>query len=1485
MVGLREGLKWTLIVGATLLVVLAGVFFFLTETHRGQRWVLKEVLERLEGTIDGRITVEDIRSEGLLRGAVLHGVRVTSLENEPFFYADSTLLRYSARTFLTGDVVFSRVEVWDPVVHIEKMPWEDRFNADRIFRTPPDEEPEEPPGPPRLVEMDRVRIHSGTVLVRYPAKDPPPDRAILEPIPGSDEMLRRLEFEEIIAVLPEVRISGPGIEGPVVEVATVGMLGRIFEEPFRVRHMKGLVEWAESRLTVRADTLDLPGSRFMGDVVADFSPDEGVEVLADLTSPRLAFRDLQWLDPRVPEGEGRLSLEVRISPDGNRWSFRELDAVIEESRVAATGVLNTRGSDFSFDGMELELAPLALRRVEEWLPESFPKRGMARGNLTLDGTVDRLRSRGRVTLDLPDASPTTARYAGVFHLDEPFGFTDLEATLDPLDYAVIGRFLPEFRLTGPGRAQVTATGRIGQGIRFTADLAHRPPGLESSRVAVSGRVREGPGGLVLSLDGDLQPLNLTALAEAWPDLPVQGVVSGQVTAEGPLTDLRLETDLDTPAGALDVVARLNVRDPAAGYFVEGDVADFRVSELLTNLPEPTILNGYVFVEGRGGSLAALNADVRLRVHDSRIGDLEVDTAWTVLRAASGRLRIDTLDARIAGADLQGAGDLALTGAEPSGEVRLRFATESVEGFRPLLLGRDLIARDTLTAVDREVLMAAGVDPDTLPTTDEIELSGAVSGEVVLRGAVSDFSAEGEARFDELRYGTNFIREGEVDFFAESLPGLEGDFRVSLVADSVGIADRRFAGADLDLEYRAPSGRFDLQLVRSEAEDYRARAAFQVDTLGGEVQVEELALRFDDALWILADTAVVAWTDTGLRVENLELVREGEEDGLRLTAEGLIPREGPADFRLRIDELPLERLARLLQADTVPVEGLLDLDLRVQGTAAAPEVLGTIAAEDVRYDEVRLDRVAGDVAYRDERLQVDLDAWRDDLPVMEVEGFVPVELSLSPFRAGLLDEEMDLHVNADSLPADLALGLVGDMRDIEGRIGGQFHLHGTPNDVSPSGTVELVGGAFTLRSVGVRYTDVTADLALEPDGMVDVDASARAGGRAVVTGTIQLDTLTNPRFDLSIALSGFRAVQRRDVAGTVDGLLQLQRRYRSPFLTGDVRVTEGVLQLEEFTRTATVVDLSDPAFFDVVDTTLVAERRLVEGEANPFLRHLRADIDLTVERGVFLRGRGINVEMAGDLDVTYDRLRNDFVLIGQLEAVRGTYTLYGRTFDVQSGQVEFVGTPGMNPNLDITAVARVGGPQGDPLGVFANLQGTLANPEVTISSDAAGQIAESDLVSYLIFGRPSYELAQGQQAAIGAATGAVEGLLVGSLAQELGQELGSVAGADFITIRQTQGAGLLRGDLVSSFAQSVIEAGWYIDEDFFLVVLVRPLASMAQTSGNVVGGARLDYRFGPEWTAEAFWEDRFLRGGTIGFGLNNFQVERVAGLSVFREWGY
>jgi translocation and assembly module TamB len=262
---------------------------------------------------------------------------------------------------------------------------------------------------------------------------------------------------------------------------------------------------------------------------------------------------------------------------------------------------------------------------------------------------------------------------------------------------------------------------------------------------------------------------------------------------------------------------------------------------------------------------------------------------------------------------------------------------------------------------------------------------------------------------------------------------------------------------------------------------------------------------------------------------------------------------------------------------------------------------------------------------------------------------------------------------------------------------------------------------------------------------------------------------------------------------------------------------------------------------------------------------------------------MDVEIAGDLEASFDRPRREIVLRGNLQAVRGTYNQFGRQFAIQTGTLVFPGTPGIDPSLSITAAYRLRREDAAPLAIIATVEGTLQDPQVRLSSESQPPIPESDLISYLLFGRPSFALAGDDQRLVNEALTGVVSYGVSQLGTQVSQSLG----VDYLSISQDQtldaspiGAGFFR----DQFRNTQIEMGRYIGEDVFASVAIRPLDSRSSRMGVQLPSLRLEWTFAEFWSLEGFIEDR-LRQGSAGFTEIGAQPNRTQGFSIFREWGY
>ena len=487
--------------------------------------------------------------------------------------------------------------------------------------------------------------------------------------------------------------------------------------------------------------------------------------------------------------------------------------------------------------------------------------------------------------------------------------------------------------------------------------------------------------------------------------------------------------------------------------------------------------------------------------------------------------------------------------------------------------------------------------------------------------------------------------------------------------------------------------------------------------------------------------------------------------------------------------------------------------------------------------------------------------------------------------------MDVQVRADSLDASVALRYLTTLQNVTGTVSGHFHIGGTLDKPEPSGVLRLTRAGWNVAALGVRHSNVDGSLTLKPDRTVQVALTGHTReGSSTVDGTVTLSPVRDPALDLKIDFHNFEAVNRSDVDGSISGEVHLGGTYRLPFIQGDLTVDHSNLFVEEFARSADIVDLTDPRIFDVVDTTSLEERPLLAAIRNPFMDNLRVEVNLSVPRDSWLRSEDMNVEIGGKLLVRYDRSKRDIVMVGQLQALRGSYSVLGRRFEVQQGTVDFIGTPGINPTLDIQAVAQVRRVEADPLNVTATVSGDLSQPHVTLSSDEQG-IAQSDLISYLVFGRPSSEFATGQEkfaqgaagSMLGAAANAGVTYLSGTLATSLGSALSRQVGIDYLSVTQSGGYGVATGSLAgSALTDTEVEVGKYWGSNVFFILIVRLRPEPQQ---SYFAGARAEVALSDNYNVQGYWEDRFLQSGVTGFGDLAGQASRVLGVFIFRNWGY
>ena len=162
------------------------------------------------------------------------------------------------------------------------------------------------------------------------------------------------------------------------------------------------------------------------------------------------------------------------------------------------------------------------------------------------------------------------------------------------------------------------------------------------------------------------------------------------------------------------------------------------------------------------------------------------------------------------------------------------------------------------------------------------------------------------------------------------------------------------------------------------------------------------------------------------------------------------------------------------------------------------------------------------------------------------------------------------------------------------------------------------------------------------------------------------------------------------------------------------------------------------------------------------------------------------------------------------------------------------------------------------------------PRLTLEAEQR-ELSQSEIISYLMFGRPSFELAGGQGAFVrSAAASLVAGEVERTVVSDLGVPL------DYFEFRP--------GDPTDPSARTQLAAGWQIGNKTFLV-LNAGFCQRQQVSVANTLGAGLQYRISPEWRTEASFEP--VGTCLVGTGIvqQNATAQRQVGLDLFWERRY
>jgi len=1400
-----------------------GTLAALLYTDSGTLLLGRIVGQELTARFRGSVEIRRI-SGSFFRGVELADVRIRDSSNAPFADVKRIVVTYALPNLLAGQIIFTSAELDDPVIRLIKRK-NGRLNHQEIFRL------SEGPGGGRspLIEVRNLRIRRGTLEVRLPWSPPDtartaaevtaalaaerarPARVILE---TPDGLRRVVVLAELNARLGLLRISTPDRKPLSVDIDSLGT--RISDPAITVVDLAAHGWTHDDSLGFTLHRAALPDSRFSGGGVITW-PHGPVLYDFALDARRLNLDDLHWISPDFPAmvGSAKVTAKWRTEQQ-TAYRLQRLSLQGDAGRISGTVtalVDNHRG--LGVEEMALDLAELDLDVPRPYL-DSMPLHGTLTGHVEGAGFKDGIDLEAAMLFrdrDVPGVAETRLQAAGHMILGGPLGtvFDSLQLVESDLDLRTVQHLAPAVALRG----RLGLTGSLSgpwRNVTFTGTVRHRDDSLPESQATGVATLDTRQDAVAFDASMRMAPLVFDGVRPSYPSIPIRGAVTGPVVIRGTTDRFVLDAALEGDLGALAI--RGTIARPPGRLEADSLVARFTGLDLsvLRGAGPRTRLAGSLEADGAIDSLAGPSGTLALDLQAGSVLELPLDSLHLRVRGEEGRIRVDTLELAAPAGVLAGAGTLGWDRTD-QGSIVATFDA------------------DSLTPLQAFLERFVGPTPDTGAAA---LLQGRMHGELEILGSA------GAPRLLVRATGEGVAWRG---------------VRAPTASVSVGVnaAARPELGVGIRVD-KLLAGRFVLQDVTALLGGYQDSLHWGVEgSLNGAAQVSgtgswwnpgdstqlaidsiRLALPRHD--WRLRAPASVTLRDGHIDLTPLEL--EATDGSGTISLAGRIPRADAGDMQVSAVGLELQDIYALLQLDTTGIGGSVHVDMAVGGTAVSPTFQGTASVADLAYGELGSPFVQGIVNYSDHLLDANLLMWKTGEPVLRVEGRLPLDLALQAVPRRQLDGPLSVRVIADSTDLSLVEAFTRNLRRVGGTLRADVEVAGTWDRPELRGSVHLQGVSATVPGLGVRYTDVNVSARLAGDSIRVDSLFARSGeGTLRSTGGLRLIRLTDPVFDLKLIARRFRVIDvRRFLTLDASGTVTLSGPVLQPHLTGRITADAGNLHFADLLAKR-IVDLENPGDSGLIDLDLVRAERLGANFQSRFLDSLTIN-DLRIQMGesFWLRSSEANIQLDGDLTVnkTRDRYRYD----GTLNAVRGNYTLriggvVSNDFTVERGTVRYFGTPDLNADLDIEARHEViAAITNEEIPVVARITGTLLQPKLELASPATSSrpaLSQTELVSYLMFGRPTFSLqgpnGQGSQVA---AVNAGVAYLTSAFSSELQRTLISDLGVpiDYLDIRTGGVGGGGIGGQGGSAQVATVAAGWQLGRRWF-VTLVADLCTNTQ----------------------------------------------------------
>jgi hypothetical protein len=800
----------------------------------------------------------------------------------------------------------------------------------------------------------------------------------------------------------------------------------------------------------------------------------------------------------------------------------------------------------------------------------------------------------------------------------------------------------------------------------------------------------------------------------------------------------------------------------------------------------TDLNLAAQIKGRGIKLDDINATARLDWHRSVLGPARIDSGAVRASASRGVVHIAQASMFAGTTKVNVKGQLALIGKR-RGDLSYNLSSDDLSPWMTLagrsgggqlqVIGRATGAFNALTVRGSASMVALHVDNVTVGA-GKITYAFAGIGNDAAHGRLdADFDAvHTNVDLKSVHFGVDLLRLHPTD--------------ARIVVDTW---DAQSRNQKLAAEVRLKPGVIDVKLT-------------------------QLALQMSDGNWQLLHPATFHKDAKQIVVQNLRLTNAQKE----ILVQGRAAFGGAQDVTMLISAFDLADLNPFI-ASNPELAGTLSVSVRITGTSANPIVHAGLQIKPLQARDYTLSEVDANANYTSGQMKADSEIYQDATHQLIADATIPMQLGWNQhfvaYASGGLNGRV--HSNGISL-AFLNSISPRNVQHLEGNISMDIALTGPIKRPVANGGLWLWGGQAKIIPLGVGLDALTLTVLISPQAIFLQDLNARSKDGTINSwGQVALDSYRPTAIELRLKMDNWPAIATPEYLAYTAANIRLSGTPEAAKLAGKVEVLWGVLKPElAFLGTSDTVkpDNTVEVIYDGVVPPAPPLSAPPPG-ANLY-QNLAIDLIAEIHRNTWVKVAGSSAELEGKVHVE-KKSGGPLTLLGSIDTVRGQIAIAGQPLDLQKGDLTFTGDAKIDPSLDIVAQRKL--PQ---YTVSANISGTAQKPTLTFSSDP--QMSQADILSVLMFGRPTSELNNGQQASLQNQAATIAGSYA---ANQIGQSVADALGLQALQF---------------SVENGMAGVGTYLGQDVFLSASQNVAPQTEQIPGQPSQKATIQYYLTKHW---------------------------------------